>query len=135
VTRKRRSQKGSSDLPRFDRHVFVCTNFRAPEAARPSCTTNGQSEIHTRLKDAVREAGLGSQVRVNKSGCLDQCEHGPTVVVYPGAIWYGFVNPEDVPEIVLEHLINGRPVERLRLAEGCVNTPVCPHRPLPTANP
>jgi (2Fe-2S) ferredoxin len=116
-------------LPRFDRHVFVCTNFRAPEATRPSCTTNGQSEIHTRLKDAVHAAGLGERVRVNKSGCLDQCEHGPTVVVYPGAIWYGFVKPEDVPEIVSEHLLNGRPVDRLRLAEGCLNTPSCPHRP------
>jgi (2Fe-2S) ferredoxin len=122
-------------LPRFDRHVFVCTNFRAPEAARPSCTTNGQSEIHTRLKDEVKSAGLGNSVRVNKSGCLDQCEHGPTVVIYPGAIWYGFVKPEDVPEIVNEHLLHGRPVERLRLAEGCLNTPSCPHRPQASANP
>lgn len=122
-------------MPRFDRHVFVCTNFRAPEAARPSCTTNGQSEIHTRLKDEVKSAGLGNSVRVNKSGCLDQCEHGPTVVIYPGAIWYGFVKPEDVPEIVNEHLLHGRPVERLRLAEGCLNTPSCPHRPQASANP
>ena len=116
-------------MPRFDRHVFVCTNFRAPEAARPSCTNNGQSELHARMKDGVRAAGLADRVRVNKSGCLDQCEHGPTVVVYPGAVWYGFVKPEDVPEIVSEHLVNGRPVERLRLAEGCLNTPNCPHRP------
>jgi (2Fe-2S) ferredoxin len=122
-------------LPGFNRHVFVCTNFRAPEAARPSCTANGQSEIHTRMKDAVREAGLGAKVRVNKSGCLDQCEHGPTVVVYPGAIWYGFVKPEDVTEIVSEHLLNGRPVERLRLAEGCVNTQGCPHRQAAQAQP
>jgi (2Fe-2S) ferredoxin len=116
-------------LPRFDRHVFVCTNFRPPDAARPSCTTNGQSEIHTAMKDGVRAAGLGARVRVNKSGCLDQCEHGPTVVVYPEAVYYGFVKPEDVAEIVSEHLVNGRPVERLRLAEGCLNTPSCPHRP------
>ncbi|MBB6142836.1 (2Fe-2S) ferredoxin [Silvibacterium bohemicum] len=122
-------------MPRFDRHVFVCTNFRAPEAARPSCTANGQSEIHSRMKDAVRAAGLGERVRVNKSGCLDQCEHGPTVVVYPGAIWYGFVKPEDVSEIVAEHLVNGRPVERLRLPEGCLNTPSCPHRPLAPNTP
>lgn len=120
-------------MPRFDRHVFVCTNFRAPEAARPSCTANGNSEIHTLMKDGVRAAGLGNSVRVNKSGCLDQCEHGPALVVYPGAIWYGFVKPEDVKEIVSEHLVNGRPVERLRLPEGCVNTPSCPHKePPPT---
>jgi (2Fe-2S) ferredoxin len=86
------------------------------------------------MKDAVRSAGLANSVRVNKSGCLDQCEHGPTVVVYPGAIWYGFVKPGDVQEIVSEHLVNGRPVERLRLAEGCLNTPSCPHRPPAPAN-
>jgi (2Fe-2S) ferredoxin len=86
------------------------------------------------MKDAVKGAGLGDRVRVNKSGCLDQCEHGPTVVVYPGAIWYGFVKPDDVQEIVNEHLLNGRPVERLRLPEGCLNTPSCPHRPPPPVN-
>jgi len=50
------------------------------------------------------------------------------VVVYPEAVWYGNVKPEDAAEIVQEHLINGRPVERLRLAEECINAPACPHR-------
>ncbi len=63
-----------------------------------------------------------------KSGCLDQCEHGPTIVVYPEAIWYGFVKMEDIEEIVRTHLIGGAPVERLVLPEGCVNTPHGPHR-------
>jgi len=67
-------------------------------------------------------------VRINKSGCLDQCEHGPTVVVYPEAVWYGNVKPEDAAAIVEEHLVGGRPVERLRLADECVNTKSCPHR-------
>ncbi len=67
-------------------------------------------------------------MRTNKAGCLDQCEHGPTVVVYPEQVWYGYVRPSDVDEIVQEHLVGGRAVERLRLAEGCVNTSVCPHR-------
>lgn len=119
-------------MARFERHVFVCTNHREPGSARPSCTANGQSEIHTLLKDAVRAAGLAERIRVNKSGCLDQCEHGPSVVVYPGAVWYGFVQPQDVREIVSEHLAGGRPVERLRLPEGCLNTPSCPHRPAAT---
>jgi (2Fe-2S) ferredoxin len=66
-------------------------------------------------------------VRINKSGCLDQCEHGPTVVVYPEAVWYGNVRPSDAAEIVAEHLIAGRPVERLRLAGECLNTKNCPH--------
>jgi (2Fe-2S) ferredoxin len=116
-------------LAKFERHVFVCTNFREPGSARPSCTADGKSEIHTRLKDAIKDAGLASRIRANKSGCLDQCEHGPTIVVYPEAVWYGGVKVEDIPEIVSEHLIGGRPVERLRIADDCLNAAVCPHRP------
>jgi (2Fe-2S) ferredoxin len=84
--------------------------------------------LHTRLQQLSREAGLGERVRINKSGCLDQCEHGPTVVVYPEAVWYGNVQPEDAAEIVQEHLIGGRPVERLRMAEECINSKTCSHR-------
>jgi (2Fe-2S) ferredoxin len=115
-------------LPPFERHVFVCHNTRPADAPRPSCTRDGQSPLHARLQQLTREAGLGPRVRINKSGCLDQCEHGPTVVVYPDAVWYGGVRPEDAEEIVAEHLIAGRPVERLRLADGCLNTKSCPHR-------
>ena len=94
----------------------------------PPAHADGKSELHTRLNQLSKEAGLGGKVRINKSGCLDQCEHGPTVVVYPEAVWYGGVKPEDAEEIVREHLVGGRPVERLRLAEECINTKSCPHR-------
>jgi (2Fe-2S) ferredoxin len=115
-------------LPVFERHVFVCHNTRPADAPRPSCTTDGKSELHAQLQQLSKAAGLGATVRINKSACLDQCEHGPTVVVYPEAIWYGHVQPADAAEIVEEHLVGGRPVERLRLAEGCINTKSCPHR-------
>jgi (2Fe-2S) ferredoxin len=115
-------------LPVFERHVFVCHNTRPADAPRPSCTANATSELHTQLQQLAKAAGLGGKVRINKSGCLDQCEHGPTVVVYPEAVWYGHVQPEDAAEIVAEHLIAGRPVERLRLADACLNTKACPHR-------
>ena len=68
-------------------------------------------------------------VRINRAGCLDQCEHGPTVVVYPEAVWYGPVTAADVEEIVSAHLVAGRPVARLRLADGCINTGACAHKP------
>ena len=116
-------------LPLFKHHVFVCHNVRPEGAPRPSCTTDGKSELHTQLQQLSKAAGLGNAVRINKSLCLDQCEHGPTVVVYPEAVWYGHVQPEDAAEIVQEHLINGHPVERLRLPDSCVNTKTCPHRP------
>lgn len=112
----------------FERHVFVCHNTRPGDAPRPSCTVDGKSDLYTQLQQLAKAAGLGPTVRINKSGCLDQCEHGPTVVVYPEAVWYGGVKPEDAKEIVEEHLVGGRPVERLRLAEDCVNTKSCPHR-------
>ena len=76
----------------------------------------------------LKASGLGAKIRINKAGCLDQCEHGPTVVVYPEAVWYGHVRTEDAEEIVTEHLVGGRPVERLRLADECVNTKSCSHR-------
>ena len=112
----------------FERHVFICTNERDETASRPSCHHEGAKKIKSAFKDAIKEAGLKHQVRANESGCLDQCEHGPVVVVYPDAVWYGFVKARDVEEIVQHHLVGGRPVERLRLPEACLNTGQCPHR-------
>ena len=113
----------------FRKHIFVCTNQREPGSARGSCTLDGKGELHQRFKEAIGEAGLKATVRANKSGCLDQCEHGPVVVVYAEAVGYGFVQAKDVAEIVSEHIVAGRPVERLRLAESCINTASCPHKP------
>ena len=92
----------------FERHLFVCTSGEyCPH-------TDGDSqEIHRAFKAAVAEAGLRGRVRVNNSGCLDQCGHGPNAVVYPENVWYSHLTLEDVPVIVEEHLKNGQPVERL----------------------
>jgi (2Fe-2S) ferredoxin len=119
---------GNSSLAPFERHVFVCQNVRPEGAPRPSCTKDGKSDLLPQLQMQLKAAGLNGVIRINKAGCLDQCEHGPTVVVYPEAVWYGHVQPEDAAEIVSEHLVGGRPVERLRLADECVNTKSCPHR-------
>jgi len=93
----------------FERHLFVCTSGEyCPH-------TDGDSqEIHRAFKAAVAEAGLRGRVRVNNSGCLDQCGHGPNAVVYPENVWYSHLTLEDVPVIVEEHLKNGHPVERLQ---------------------
>ena len=80
----------------FERHLFICTNQREPGSARGCCSPDGKGELQKRFKEAIGAAGLKATVRANKAGCLDQCEHGPTVVVYPEAVWYGFVQPEDV---------------------------------------
>jgi len=102
-------------MPPYVRHVFVCENRRPDGDPRGCCAARGGVELRARLKEAARAAGLRETVRVNAAGCLDQCAHGATVVVYPEAVWYGHVTLDDVDEIVREHLVGGRPVERLRL--------------------
>ena len=118
-------------MAKFQHHVFICTNERDEDASRPSCGRQGSEGLKSAFKDAVKEAGLKGKVRANELGCLDQCEHGPMVVVYPDAVWYGSVQVKDVEEIVMEHLVHGRPVERLQLADTCLNTERCPHKPSP----
>jgi len=63
---------------------------------------------------ALKLAGPG-KVRINTAGCLDRCKQGPVIVVYPEAVWYSYVDQEDIDEIIREHLQNGRIVERLRI--------------------
>ncbi len=116
-------------MAKFKHHLFICTNERDEDATRPSCANQGSGKLKGEFKDAIKHAGLKGQVRANELGCLDQCEHGPVVVVYPDSVWYGFVHARDVSEIVEEHLLHGRPVVRLQLAESCVNTERCPHKP------
>jgi (2Fe-2S) ferredoxin len=118
-------------MPNFDRHIFVCSNVREPGHPRGCCAEKGGNAVREALKSQLKARGLNKRIRANQAGCLDQCEHGVTVVVYPEQVWYGFVKPEDVPEIVEHHLIGGRPVERLVLADGCVNSRVCPHKNRP----
>lgn len=102
-------------MDRFDRHVFVCTNRRPPGHPKGSCADKGSEEVRERFKEALGRRGLGGRMRANAAGCLDACEHGCTVVVYPDGVWYGRVTPGDVEEIVDKHLVGGEPVERLRI--------------------
>jgi (2Fe-2S) ferredoxin len=121
-------------MAKFEKHIFVCGNQRPPESSRPCCDPEGKAALQKLFKAKLKERGLKGKVRANQAGCLDQCEHGPNVVVYPDAIWYGHVTEADVDEIVDSHIVRGKPVERLMLADECINTPSCPHRaPKPRA--
>ena len=102
-------------MPGFETHLFVCTNRRAEGHPRGCCDEKGSYELLLRFKKALEDRGLKGRMRANKAGCLDHCETGATVVVYPEGVWYGGVTLDDVEEIVEEHLLQGRPVERLRL--------------------
>lgn len=102
-------------MPPYERHVFICENRRPDGDPRGCCGSKGSAAIRDRLKVLAKNAGLKGRVRINGAGCLDQCAHGPTIVVYPEAVWYGAVTAEDVDEIFRSHVLEGKPVERLRL--------------------
>ena len=102
-------------MPPFVRHVFVCENQRPAGHPKGCCADKGALQLRQALKAAIGEAGLAGLVRANAAGCLDTCEYGASVVVYPEAVWYGGVTVADVPELVQSHLKEGKPVERLRI--------------------
>lgn len=96
-------------MSQYEKHVFVCTYG-------PYCWYDGDTDLlFNRLKRRVADAGLRDTVRINRSGCLNHCGHGPVVVVYPEGVWYGGVQPEDIDDIFEQHLCRDQPVERLRL--------------------
>lgn len=104
-------------MPSLQRHVFVCTNERAPDNPKGCCKAKGGVDVRDRLKAELSTRGLSKVIRANNAGCLDACEHGVTVLVYPEQVWYGHVTPDDIPEIVDKHLIGGQVVDRLLLPE------------------
>ena len=95
-------------------HVFCCTNERPAGHPQGSCAKRGGQRLRDYMKARAKELGL-SDVRINSSGCLDRCEHGPTMVIYPQGVWYHYESREDVEEILSRHLIGGEVVERLLL--------------------
>lgn len=97
----------------YKRHIFFCLNER--KDGETCCAQLQAQEGFDRCKTQVKAAGLAGpgHVRVNKAGCLDRCAGGPVAVVYPEAVWYTFVDNEDIDEIVESHLKNGQIVTRL----------------------
>jgi (2Fe-2S) ferredoxin len=100
----------------YSHHVFFCCNQR-DDPNRSCCANHDAAAVRDYAKARVKSLGLAGQgkVRVNMAGCLDRCEEGPVLVVYPEEVWYTYVDRSDVDEIIDEHLVNGRIVDRLRL--------------------
>ena len=99
----------------FKQHVFICCNQR--DNGDTCCNAHGASKIFDYAKARVTELKLNQpgQIRINKAGCLGRCLDGPVMVIYPEAIWYQFVDKDDVDEIIESHLVNGVAVDRLRV--------------------
>ncbi len=99
----------------YQHHVFFCTNQR--EKGETCCNNRGAQEVRTYAKDRIKALGLNGagKVRINSAGCLDRCDDGPVLVIYPDQTWYTYVDKEDIDEIIDEHIMHGRIVERLKI--------------------
>lgn len=99
----------------YEKHVFFCCNQR--DEGRQCCNGSGASGLRDYAKARVKELKLSGKgkVRINQAGCLDRCNEGPVMVIYPEEIWYTYVDQEDIDEIIQSHLVDGRVVERLKI--------------------
>ena len=98
----------------YKAHVFVCTNEREPGHPRGCCKEKGSVDLRDYMKAKAKELGI-KNVRINNAGCLDRCELGPNMVIYPEGVWYRASNFEEVDEVLQKHLIEGGRVERLMI--------------------
>ena len=100
----------------FQQHLFFCLNHRSN--GENCCAQHGAEALFNYAKQRIKELGLAGvgQVRVNKAGCLDRCEVGPVLVIYPAGVWYTCIDTNDVEEIIQTHLLQGQVVTRLQLA-------------------
>lgn len=96
-------------------HIFVCTSCRMNGQQKGFCYSKESVDIVQRLIEAIEDLDLSGEVMITNTGCFGICNQGPIMVVYPEGIWYGAVTEEDVDKIVEQHIINGLPVEELRI--------------------
>ena len=113
-------------MPPFQRHIFVCTNQRPNDDPRGCCANLGAEKLHAHFKSETKRLNLKGLVRANKAGCLDHCELGPSVVVYPEGVWYWVGTEADVTEIMERHIMNGEIVTRLLMPDHPVPVPLTP---------
>lgn len=101
----------------YQYHVFFCTNQR--KAGEQCCQNHNALAMRDYLKKRTKELNIVGKdaVRANTAGCMDRCDMGPVLVIYPEGIWYTFVDKTDIDEIIEEHLLNGKVVERLRIKD------------------
>jgi (2Fe-2S) ferredoxin len=99
----------------YQRHIFFCLNQR--DGDRASCAERDAVRMQEHAKKRCKQLGIAGpgQVRVNKAGCLDRCEEGPVLVVYPQGTWYTFIDNSDIDEIIESDLVGGKVVERLKI--------------------
>ena len=108
-------------MKRFEKHIFVCENKRPEGHPKGCCADKNSPEVRALFKKRLKELGLNAQIRSNAAGCLDACEHGATVLIYPEQVWYSGVTLSDVEEILQSHILKNVPVERLKIKDAKFN--------------
>lgn len=98
---------------RYEKHIFICTNDK--DGGKKCCGSQHGMELITEFRELVAEMPNKSKIRVQKSGCLDACGKGPTMVIYPEGTYYGNVQKADVKEIFESHIVANKPLDRLKL--------------------
>ena len=107
----------------FRSHVLVCGGT--------GCTSGGSDKVLETLREGIKANGLDKEITVVQTGCHGMCEAGPIVIVYPEGTFYTHVKPQDAKEIVAEHLLKGRVVERLLYKEAMHSEAVPHYKELP----
>ena len=99
----------------YQHHVFFCVNER--DDGRACCSQHDADGVRAYAKDRIKALKLNGagKVRINMAGCLDRCDEGPVLVIYPDNVWYTYVDKNDIDEIISEHIQHGRIVERLKI--------------------
>ena len=111
-------EKPKNMEPYYDTHVFCCINERPDDHPKGCCSARGAFSLQCYMKARAKKMDLMTRVRINRSGCLDRCELGPTMVIYPEGVWYTYRTREDIDEILDRHVLRGERVERLLLEPG-----------------
>jgi (2Fe-2S) ferredoxin len=107
-------QLAGDPAPFFDFHVFACVNRRPDGHPKGSCAAKGSERLRDYMKARAKQLGV-PRARINSAGCLDRCEHGPCIVIYPAGVWYRIENERDVDEVIATHLLGGGRVTRLMI--------------------
>lgn len=97
----------------YQKHVFICENWREESDARGSCGRKGSTSFRNKLKEEIERQGLKLKIRINQAGCLGTCNQGISMVIYPDGIWYGKVTESDIPEIIEKSLLKNEKIDRL----------------------
>ena len=100
-------------MPQLKKHIFICENLRPGDSPKGCCARKGSEQLKKVMKQKLAQKGLHKTYRTNSAGCLDACEHGAAMVIYPQAIWYGHVKEADIDEIIEKTILGDELIDRL----------------------